>query len=871
MLASKWSLSRSEATERAGLVGASAYRVELDFCRGQERFGFRVELDFEGRQPGATTYLDSEVARIETLEWNGSALRPDAEAGGRIALAELRAHNRVTVQGESTYDRDGLGMHLSVDPADGSTYIYSDLEPSEAHRCFPCFDQPDLKGTFQLRIRVPQDWLVVFAEPGSPGAVDEREGCRWWDFPVTIPLSVYVLGIAAGPFHQVLARHGQVPLGLYCPRSLAQYLDSEELFELTRQGLDYYEDAFAIPFPFSKYDQVFVPEKVNGAMESPGCVTITDMMLWRGRATPRQRSQRAELILHEMAHMWFGDLVTMRWWDDIWLNESFATLMAAFCQDRATKLPDAWVIFATTYMELAREEDQRATSHPVVTGVDEAEAVRANFDRITYEKGASALRQLVAWVGEECFFAALHTHLERHRAGNAEFGDLVQALEEASGRDVSGWAQSWLETVGVNTLELEVRGEPSADGERLDEVTVLQSAAESQPTLRQHQLQIGVFDWVGQALARVDQVQLEVQGARTPVPPLRGRPRPALLLPNDQSLTYAKIRLDAHSQETAERHLGAISEPLARALIWGSAWDRVCDAELPAHRFAAMVTTQAARESDPSLLTTVLGNARYAIRRYGAPRRAAELEAGLAEEIAEQLAESQPGSDRQTVCLRAFISVATTPDQVGRLRAWLDGRELPAGVALDPELVWHLVSSLAARGAAGEPDLARALGLDPSSTGRTRVAAARAAMPTSEAKQRAWALMTSADATIEESRLVAIGFAGVRQESLVAAYFPRLRRDLAQLWEVRGAEYTIELGQWLPLSLHPDRTLAEESRQGAADPQLHPDVRRIFASLLDDTERGLRARRLDEQPDTGWAERLPSRHPDGEAIDQPVA
>ncbi|MGH7611495.1 MAG: aminopeptidase N [Candidatus Dormibacteria bacterium] len=838
-------LSRAEAQERAGQVGTCSYRLELDFTRGREVFGFRVELEFEGRRPGGETFLDTAVSHLQGLEWNGARLPLSDVRGERLALSQLLPRNRLVAFGESRFERDGLGMHLAVDHADESTYIYSEYQPVEARLSFPCFDQPDLKGTYALRVRAPQEWVVVFVDEGEPE--EAQDGSRWWNFPTTMPLSVYTLGIAAGPFHRVQAKAGRIPLSLYCPRSLARFLDPDEIFELTQQGLDYYGRAFGIPYPFSKYDQVFVPEKVSGAMESPGCVTITDSLIWRGRPTPRWRSYRAEVILHEMAHMWFGDLVTMRWWDDIWLNESFATLMAAMSQDRATRIRDSWLLFVTSYTQHARRQDQWPTSHPVVTPVDDVEAVRSVFDGITYEKGAAVLRQLVAWVGEEPFFSGLHAHLETHREGNATFADLVQALELSSGRDVSTWSKSWLETVGVNTLRLEL--DPSPVGTRMVKPALLQSAPAAQPTIRPHHLRVGLYDWVGEELRRVDQLELDISSERTELPALEGRARPPLLLANDESLTYAKLRLDAVSLETASRHLTAIPDALTRALLWDSAWDSAYDAELPAHRYSEMVISQAPGEPELSLLASVLANFKEAVRHLGTPRRAESLEQRLAEVAWAQMEVSPPGSDRQAVWLRAFVTAATTAAQVARVRALLDGGELPKGVSLDTELTWLLVQELGARGAAGEADLQGALAQDPSPTGQARLEAARAAMPTEEAKERAWASLTDPASTIEASRMVAAMFGGVRQEELVAPFFPRLPQTLADVWARRGAELTLELGRFLQRSLHPDPGLRQACQEAIADQRLHPEVRRIFEGQLAETERGLRARALDE-PDS---------------------
>ncbi|HUY25399.1 MAG TPA: aminopeptidase N [Candidatus Saccharimonadales bacterium] len=839
-------LTQFAARERAQIIGSIDYRVELDLTAGDELLGFDARVEFTSLQPGTPTFIEAGVARVEEIVWNGRQLPNSAYDGHRIALPELEENNSIRVRGAASYDQTGLGLHRSTDPVDGSSYIYSDFEPYEAHRTFPCFDQPDLKGSFRFRVRVPGDWLVVSAEPGSPEEADPSGGSRWWDFPATMPLAPYVIGLAAGPFHMVTRRRAATELGLYCAKSLEPYLDADELFEITAQGLDYFERLFRIPYPFAKYDQVFCPEKVNGAMESPGCVTITDEVLWRGRATTRQGSIRADLILHEMAHMWFGDLVTMRWWDDLWLNESFASLMANLAVDRATKYTDAWVSFLTIYKAMGRREDQLKSSHPIVTQVADVEAVRGNFDRITYEKGAAALRQLMAWVGEDNFFAAINSHLTQHRSANAEFADLVRALQATSGKDVRGWAAAWLETVGINLLRCEIESEDGGQGVRISRATVVQSATQAQPVLRPHRIRLGRFDWVGQDLERVGAIELDVEGPRTEVEELVGSPRPALLLPNDGDLTYAKIRLDQVSLATAEEHLSAVTDDLARALIWDLSWDMVRDLERPAHRFSQMVARHIAKETDSTLVGSVLAHFRSATRRYAAPRRAFGLEEGLAAAAWQAMTRSEPGSNDQMVWLRAFVGLAASDSQVQLCRSFFDGHDVPAGISVDAELRWALVQSLAARGIADEPEILQALAADPSSMGLVRAEAARAARPTEAAKAAAFARLSSREITVEGARNVSVGLGGVRHEELLTPYVPQLPQMFDDILATRGGEFTINLGSWLPASIPPSPELVVCCQENLARRDLNPILQRIFADLMEDTERFLRARLLDE-------------------------
>jgi aminopeptidase N len=838
------SLTRAEALQRAAVVGACEYWVDLDLSSGSEFYEYSVRLRFNGTA-GARTFLDAQVDHLRELRWQGQPLGMESFSDQRIQLPALAAESLIELAGTSSYHEAGLGIHLAVDNANQERYIYTDFEPAEAHRTFPCFDQPDLKGRFTFRVRVPQDWTVVSAEPGTQGAVDQEGNC-WWSFPPTISLPAYVIGIAAGRLHAVHQLHGDIPLGLYAPVSLADHLDkaAPELFQITSQGLDFYQQRFGVAFPFHKYDQVFCLEKVNGAMESPGCVTITDSLIYRGAPSYRERSVRAEVVLHEMAHMWFGDLATFRWWDDLWLNESFATFMAMLAIDRATSFDDAFTFFATAVKQMAAAADQLSTSHPVSTKVPDADAVNVNFDRITYEKGSAVLRQLAAWVGEEPFFAAIQQHLETYREGNAELKDLIESLERSSGRDVGGWARAWLETVGINTLTCGVDG---ADvGEPMGSVTVLQTASPTQPTLRPHLINVGLYDWVGPSLERVRLQQVDVAGPSTEIPELRGVPRPPLLVPNDGALTYAKVRLDPISLLTMEGHLADIPDSLTRAVLWESAWDMVRDAQLPSSRFVQLVVAHLPRETDQSLIPLVLAWARRAISNYAAPATGDQLEAMLAEAAASALSATAPGSSQQSAWLRAYIAAAVSPQQVARCLAMANGQQLPPGVHLDLELRWRLLSALATRGAAGEEAIATMTAADPTS-GRLRGLVARAVMPSPAAKETVFQHLTVNErANVEDVIGIGRSFAGVRRDDLLLPFVPRFFAAVDALRERRGQEYSRALAMYLLPSLPPHQILISHLVEQLGRTDLGPDLRRLYQERLEEARIAVRARELDE-------------------------
>src|SRR6516165_3010234 len=498
-------LTRDEARTRAELITVSSYQVELDLTVGDATFRSESRIGFDCARPGARTFVNLAAPEVHAITLNGAPVSLDAFDGERITLGSLAARNELVVDAECGYSRSGEGLHRFADPADGNVYLYSDLETFDAHRIYACFDQPDMKATYELTVHAPAHWHVVsnmapYIEGGVPDesgadlAVAGRTGAgrvRVWRFPPTPLMATYITHVSAGPWHVVRAAHDGIPLGIFCRQSLARYLDPEEIFDVTRQGFDFFHSAFAIKYPFGKYDQLFVPEFKEGAMENAGAVTFLEDYVFRSRVTDFSREARGETILHEMAHMWFGDLVTMRWWDDLWLNESFATWAGTAAQAEATKWSHAWTTFATAYKAWAYRQDQLPSTHPIAADIPDIHAVEVNFDGITYAKGASVLKQLVAYVGRDNFLAGVRRYFAAHAWGNATLADLLSALEAVSGRDLTAWSREWLETAGVNTLRPSYTVDASG---RFTSFSVLQEAAASHPTLRSHRIAVGLYD-----------------------------------------------------------------------------------------------------------------------------------------------------------------------------------------------------------------------------------------------------------------------------------------------------------------------------------------------------------------------------------------
>src|SRR5689334_3687896 len=528
-------LTRAEARERAALIAVDSYDVRLDLTKGEAVFGSTTTIRFSGTE-GETTFLDLVAPTVRSVTLNGRELDPAVVfADSRIALEGLAAQNEVVVVADCAYTNTGEGLHRFVDPVDGEVYLYTQFEVPDSRRMFAVFEQPDLKATFRFRVTAPSHWDVVSnsptPEPVPAPAGDNGSARSVWDFAPTPRLSSYVTALIAGPYQSVrsdvTSSDGRVvPLGVFARKSLMQYLDADNIFELTRQGFEFFEAQFGCPYPFEKYDQLFVPEFNAGAMENAGAVTILEGYVFRSKVTGAQIERRAITVLHELAHMWFGDLVTMRWWNDLWLNESFAEYMSHLAAVEATSFTSAWTTFASVEKSWAYRQDQLPTTHPIFAEIKDLQDVEVNFDGITYAKGASVLRQLVAWVGPEQFMAGVREYFAKHSWHNTELQDLLVELEKASGRDLDQWGRLWLETAGVNSLKPELSVD--ADG-TITSFAILQSAVAEQPTIRPHRLAVGFYDLTGDGtLERVHREELDVDGERTEVPELAGLKRPDL-------------------------------------------------------------------------------------------------------------------------------------------------------------------------------------------------------------------------------------------------------------------------------------------------------------------------------------------------------
>ncbi len=840
----KSNLSLEEARRRAALLRDVDYRITLDLT-SESALRAETVVRFRCAEPGAETFLDIAAAEVHAVELNGSRMPPEAWTGTRLRLPGLQAENEARIVGSFPYNRTELGMHRFVDPADGNVYLHTHFEPFGAHRVFACFDQPDLKAPFAFTITVPAGWQVI---SNGPAGAPERDGrLERWRFAATEPIPTYITAVCAGPYHSVRERHREIDLGLHCRRSLAPHLDTDELFEVTKQGFDFFEPAFGYPYMFGgSYDQVFIPESNSGAMENAGCVTFNDVYLFRSRVTDAARERRAETILHEMAHMWFGDLVTMRWWNDLWLNESFASYMAVLALVENTRFRDSWTTFADTEKTWAIRQDQLPTTHPIVADIPDVESIHLNFDGITYAKGASVLKQLAAWVGQERFLDGMKVYCRRHAFGNATLADFLAALEEASGRDLRAWSKEWLEAAGVNTLRPSFIADGDGARPAFGSFSLLQEAPRDWPTLRSHRVGVGLYDLAAEGLVRRRAVELDAVGARTEVSDLAGERVSDLVLVNDGDLTFAKVRLDPGSLATAVRSLSELGDPLARTLCWSACWDMTRDAEMPAREFLRLVLAHVGRETKVGVVTSLLAQAASAVYHFGDPGHRDDAGAALAEASRAGMERAQPGSDHQLVWARSFIASAMTPEQLALASGLLDGSRDVPGLVVDTELRWHLVRSLAAAGAADEHTIAAEAELDRTDRGARHAAAALAARPTPGAKDAAWSTIvedTSQPLALVEE--VMGGFQQVDQEELLAPFVARYFEALPEVWDRRDLPDALAFSR----AMYP-RLAVERDTLERTDGFLHGDgvpapIRRLLLEGRDGVARALRTRAVD--------------------------
>ena len=827
-------LTREEAQRRAELIAVDSYDIHLDLTgsdTGTPTFGTHTSVEFTCSEVGASTF--AEFRSTEPAEaWLNGEMVPIAD--GRIGLDNLAAQNTLVVKGRGVYSTSGEGLHRSVDPADGAVYVYSNCFLHDASRVFACFDQPDLKAVFRLSVSAPPGWTVVSNSARS--AADAQA------FEPTPPLSTYLVALAAGPYASAhdswtSADGGStLPLGLFCRQSMAAYLEEDDVFATTKAGLDFYSSQFNSPYPFSKLDQLFAPEFNGGAMENVALVIHTDEFLFRGRVTDAERETRAMIVLHELAHMWFGDLVTMRWWDDLWLNEAFATYCSYLATAEVTRFSEAWTTFCVQEKTNGRVADLRPSRHPVSGDVPDTDAALLNFDAISYNKGASLLRQLSERVGRETFFGGVHHYFGEHAWGNTDLRDFMQALEKAGAGSLGHWSDQNLKSVGCPTVGVATTANVTSDS--VDTIAITQRG-----TLTDQRVGVGLYRLQAGRLVAVQRLDTMLDGARTPLDSVS--PGEAqVIIPNDRDWAYASIELDDRSLETLfTAGVSAFEDSLPRALVWGALWDMTISGALPASRFIDEVAAALAEEDHTSIIELLLERAAVASEQFVTAERTSGLRSQLAEACFEAAGQTEAGSERRLALVRGHIMFATTPEQLHHVAQLLDGPAEQPGVIVDADLRWRLLHTLVAMGhrplAAIDAELQR----DSTAFGRYRADRARAAFPSAPAKELAWAAATGAseastNRTVLESCL---GFWQWNQRELCQPFVSRYFSELDQVWATRDTEIAHEMTTELfPAGYVDNPTLQLLDRRLSRD-DLPAGQRRILADRRFDLARALEA------------------------------
>lgn len=825
-----------------------SYEVDLDLTQGDELFGSTTRVRFRGK-PGRATFIDAITGAVHSIVLNGEVLDPAAVSDGvRIQLPRLEEENELVVVAQGKYTNTGEGLHRFVDPVDQEVYLYTQFEVPDSRRMFAVFEQPDLKATFKFNVTAPSYWKVVSNSP-TPKPSDLREGVSVWQFEATPRISSYITALVAGPYVEVndsltSASGKKIPLGVFCRKSLFEFMDAEYIFDKTKQGFEFFEAQFGVPYPFEKYDQLFVPEFNAGAMENAGAVTFTETYVFRSKVTDAIKERRVVTILHELAHMWFGDLVTMKWWNDLWLNESFAEYASTLATKEATEWHGAWATFAALEKSWAYRQDQLPSTHPIVAEINDLEDVQVNFDGITYAKGASVLKQLVAWVGQEPFMRGVSSYFKKHAYGNTELSDLLRELEAESGRNLSEWSKLWLETAGVNTLRPEIT---EADG-KIQSFAILQSAIDEYPYLRPHRLAIGLYNLIDGKLTRTDRIELDVQGARTEVAELAGKDRPDLILLNDDDLSYAKIRLDQNSWRCALENLSRIEDPLARALVWGAAWDSARDGESSPRDFIKLVLAHIGFETESTTMLTLLRQLLTVTNLYVAEDNRLNSQLEVADGLWKLAQNAVASSDSQLQFVKFFAQFARSEKQLADLADLLSGKQEFDGLEIDADLRWELLTGLAVGGKVSKARIDTELEVDNTANGQKAHAGAIAALPDTSSKQEMFNKLVDTDemsnALVNSASLA---FGRVLEAKTLEPFVDQYFDKVFQIWEQKS----YHMAEYLLVNLYPlalaNKELVQKTKTFLLRKELEekPALRRIIIENLAGVERALRAQQAD--------------------------
>ncbi len=780
-------ISRSEARERSSRLAVDSYEVFLDVSGSGNTFFARSRVKFSCNNLQFETFIDAVAFRVISATLNGAPVNLNGYDGQTIFLENLSSTNELVIEVEVPYSKSGEGLQKSVDPVDNETYLYSQGETAFIRKMFPCFDQPDLKATFTLSVLAPNHWEVISNNPVK--SVRPDGDSRFWEFTTTPRIPTYLATLVAGPYfhvHDEYFGEKMVPLGLYCRKSLAENLDPDEIFQITKEGFAYFEKVFGLAYPFDKYDQAAVLDFNAGAMENAGIITFREeSLVFRSRVTEHAREKRASYILHEMAHMWFGDMVTMSWWDDLWLNESFAEWISYLAIVDATKYKDGWTSFIADRKSWAFKQDQLISTHPITVAMDDIESVNANFDGISYSKGASVLHQLSAFIGFDNFVTGLREYFAKFAWKNTQLSDLLEELSKASGRDLTAWSDTWLKTAGINTLRVLVE---EVDG-KYSHVSILQEAPTmpiGSTEIRPHHLNLGVYDLVNSKLTLRKIIELDISGELTHVVELRDEKVADLLLLNDGDLAYAKIRFDQRSLQTVVDNITEIDDAVSRYVCWMAIWDMWRDAEFPSNQFATLLLKGLRKEPLINLVTGLGGDLVELVEHASDPAHRDALRAQVGSELQEMLLAAEAGSDRQLLYAKNFASIAFTPNQVTLVKSLLN--QGLKGLELDRDLRWFFAIKLAENGAISKEEIDTILESDATFQGELNHLEAVASLPDPKAKASTWASLLNDPLSNWQRAYLALGFMRARQVEIMKDYVDPYFASLISMWESNSFE-----------------------------------------------------------------------------------
>jgi aminopeptidase N len=761
-------LTLQEARARAARVSDLAYDLTFKLDDESPDYSGSVTATFTLADAETDLTLDFFDGTVASVDINDAAV--DTHYNGfflTLPAAALHAGpNRIEVRFTHPYSSDGSGLYRFQDPEDGRDYLFTDFEPYDQNRLFPSFDQPDLKARYASIVTVPAAWQVISNVAESE--VTETGAEKTWVFPQTLPISTYVFALHAGEYHVWESAAGDVPLRLFARESMAQYVEPDDWFLITRQGFQFFENYFDIPYPFGKYDQVIVPHFNAGAMENVGAVTFNELYLRRGAYTRQDRRAIASVLLHELAHMWFGDLVTMDWWNGLWLNESFATLMSVLAMVEGTEFTAEWLESYRATID-AYAADERDTTHAIELPIADTDGAFANFDDITYEKGSATLIQLNYLVGPETFRRGVGDYLQAHAYGNTGIEDFLGAISAAAGQDLDRWAEDWLLAPGTNTLDVELE---CRDGAILS-LALLQGSPEAWPTLRTHRTQVGLYDFDGGEVA-VRTLPVTYSGPRTNVAAAEGQRCPDMVYANHGAWDFVRVRLDPGALPVLSENLHAFEDPLTRLMLWHSAWDMALDARLPLTRYFEFALANLGREADAAIerhvIVSVWAALNYLVQVDPGPGGLGTWGPRVESYLWRELVASDPGSDRQLQMLDRYTLAVTSAAGVDHVAQIVNGNEtLPDGLAIDQDRRWSLLQVLAEHGHGETAELLAAERTsDPSDAGRLRALAIEVAAPDVAVKQH-WVA-----SLIDPARVTTLA----EFRAAARALFPRSQHEL---------------------------------------------------------------------------------------------